>query len=175
MSYQQIADDAVPRPTKPSRSNSLHGHINFKVDVILLFRAFLSTVVCAIFAVVLKVYDDRSSFSRTQKNVMQTIITALSLALGINFIVSTKSTVIALTKFKLFKGSFKGLANVVRWRILKSGSFSGHQSELILELESFWNVIKLGVSRAGPAVTMFCLLWVSLHAKLEIRLCICIY
>jgi hypothetical protein len=62
-----------------------------RVKTVLLARALMSAVLCVVFVVVLKIYQDwrqRGNFSRTQKNILSTITTALSLALSINFIVS---------------------------------------------------------------------------------------
>lgn len=117
----------------------------------LFFPQFLRWLITVFFVAfllaTLKIYQDKGNFSRQQKHIFNTIITALSLGLGINF----------------FEG-FKDIAKVLRWTILASRGHTVREVDLILSIESLSKVIELAwESRKKPLAVLICFLWLYLN------------
>ena len=112
------------------------------------FVRWLGTVIIVIFMLAtLKIYQGKGNFSRAQKHSFNTIITALSLALGLNFF-----------------EAFKDIAKVLRWKILAGRSHSIHEFDLILSIESLSKVVELAwASRRKILIVAICVSWLLLN------------
>lgn len=108
------------------------------------FIRWIITVIIVIFMLAtLKLYENKGNFSLGQKHAFNTIITALSLGLGLNFF-----------------EAFKGIAKVLRWTILASSSHSVRELDLILSIESLSKVVELACESRRRALTvLICFLW----------------
>ncbi|KAL9583595.1 MAG: hypothetical protein Q9203_005019, partial [Teloschistes exilis] len=92
-------------------------------------------------------YKNKETVPHTDKIVFNTIITVLSLALGLNFL-----------------EAFKDMAKVLRWRVLANRKFSVRETDLILGGESLMNLVTLmRESMKKPLTLTVCICWIALN------------
>ena len=116
------------------------------------FRWLGTAFFAALIAITFSLYAIKGVITPTQKTTFNAIITALSLALGLNFF-----------------EAFKELARLLRWRFLASGHFSVREADLILGLENLINVLKLGwASSRRLWMLLFCVTWILLNLSAQV-------
>lgn len=93
---------------------------------------------------ILRIWEHKKYVSTSSKNLFNFLSTVLSIALGLNF-----------------SEAFKGLAKVIRWRILAHKRHTVREADLILSSENFLDVATLAnESRAKPWIWMLCCSWI---------------
>lgn len=89
-------------------------------------EALLSCVFCAIYIVILKVYEHKGSLNADGRHVFNTLITGISLFIGINLTASLRS-----------------YAKLLRWRLLTYSYRPLREFDLMLGCDSLTNVVRL--------------------------------
>ncbi|MCJ1347239.1 hypothetical protein MMC31_005461 [Peltigera leucophlebia] len=157
--HNQTPDDSALINNKPTNKAGY-----FRFNRILFCKTFVrclaTTIFIAFVIATLRIYEKKGNFTQHQKTTFNAIITFESLCLGLNFF-----------------DSFKELANVLRWKILKRYERRARMhpvsKDLILAIESLISVARLGwAARSIPWLCIFCIAWIlfNLLAQTSIAL-----
>ena len=135
----------------------------------LLSKQFFRWLWTALFVVMIlitfRIYNGKRSMTSFQKGTYNAIITGLILGLGLNLTVRStllyNTKLLSINQFIMGQEAFKDLAKVLRWWILSRRKHNARELDLILDLESFFTVVKLGCeSFTKRARLFFCIIWV---------------
>ena len=119
-----------------------------------IIRWFGTAFFASFIAITLKVYAIKGVITPTQKTRFNSIITALSLGLGLNFF-----------------EAFKDLAKLLRWRFLAEGHHSVREVDLILGIENLVTVCRLGwecLANRRLWLFLFSLTWILLNLSAQV-------
>lgn len=120
-------------------------HLLEKVVVRLVWSILLSGAMVGCF----KYFENVKVLNDLEKNVFNVLSTMIYLTMGLNL-----------------AGAFKGMATMLRWKLLARKSHNLIEIDLILGIPSLIKVFKLGLSALGfgkPMVFVSCLLWIILN------------
>ena len=127
-------------------------------------RLLITTVLVALFIATLKIYERLGTIDKIVRRVFNSIITCLSLILGLNFFVSARFTfsIRPWSNMLVYQDAFKDMAKVLRWRLLASRPFSVREADLILGADSLRTLTTLmRESWRKPCTLFVCMAWVS--------------
>ncbi|KAL7273041.1 hypothetical protein RUND412_004126 [Rhizina undulata] len=112
----------------------------------LLFRWFVTVILCVASAGVMWYYQKRNVLSPQEKRMFNAISVGLGLGLGMNII-----------------SAFKAMADMMKWKILATSAYSAREIDLILGLASYQKVTELAMISTGkPLFFFYAICWVLL-------------
>ncbi|KAI5808030.1 hypothetical protein DFH27DRAFT_293035 [Peziza echinospora] len=120
-------------------------HLLEKIAVRLLWSILLSGAMIGTF----KYFEGVKVLSDTEKNVFNMLSTGIYLTIGLNL-----------------AGAFKGMATMLRWKLLARKPHNLKEVDLILGLNSLIKVARLGLNALGfgkPLVFISCLIWILIN------------
>lgn len=120
-------------------------HLLEKVVVRLFWSMLLSGAMIGCF----KYFENVKILNDLEKNVFNVLSTMIYLTMGLNL-----------------AGAFKGMATMLRWKLLARKSHNLVEIDLILGIPSLVKVFKLGLNALGfgkPMVFISCILWITLN------------
>ena len=119
-------------------------------------RLILTCFFCILVIVTLKSFQHDGNLRLRYKVLFNTIITALSLGLGLNFF-----------------DAFKDMARVLRWRLLSHRAFTPREADLILGGDSLLKLLVLAREAFGkPFIFFTCMFWLLLNIGAQIAVAI---
>ncbi|KAL8895531.1 MAG: hypothetical protein Q9207_008134, partial [Kuettlingeria erythrocarpa] len=108
-----------------------------------MFRLTFTVVLRSLTVFTLKAYEQKGTVGHDHKIVLNTVITVFNLALGLNF-----------------PEAFKGMAKVLRWRVLANWRFTVRETDLMLGGEILKNLATLmRESMKRPFMCSVCAFW----------------
>lgn len=120
-------------------------HLLEKVVLRLLWSILLSGAMIGCF----KYFDNIKVLNDLEKNIFNVLSTMIYLTMGLNL-----------------AGAFKGMATILRWKLLARKSHNLMEVDLILGISSLIKVGKLGLNALGfgkPMVFISCIAWILLN------------
>ncbi|KAK0509699.1 hypothetical protein JMJ35_008093 [Cladonia borealis] len=149
-SKQAAAAQAIPSNLQLFNSNQQTRKLFLSQSI----RWIGTLIFVAFMLATLKVYHDKDNFSHDQKYAFNTIVTACSLGLGLNFF-----------------EAFKDIAKVLRWRILANKRHSVREIDLIISIENLTTVFELAWEcRKQILILLACFSWIAQAAVAVIGL-----
>ncbi|KAF8448531.1 hypothetical protein BGX38DRAFT_1188294 [Terfezia claveryi] len=125
-------------------------HLLEKVLVRLVWSIMLSGAMLGCF----KYFENVKVLNDLEKNVFNVLSTMIYLTMGLNL-----------------AGAFKGMATMLRWKLLSRKSHNLIEIDLILGIPSLIKVFKLGLNALGfgkPMVFVCCILWILINCVARI-------
>ncbi|CCX29894.1 Similar to hypothetical protein [Tuber melanosporum Mel28]; acc. no. XP_002836511 [Pyronema omphalodes CBS 100304] len=117
-----VSNDVVSKRTPEMIQKQLK-----KTSMKLVSRFIIDLVLWASFILAVMYTEQLGSLSRMKKHLFNAVGVGLPLMLGLNY-----------------NSSFQAMAGIMRWKILASAKFTLKEADLILSLDSFLTVFKLG-------------------------------
>lgn len=112
----------------------------------LMTQYFLTLTLCGVYVWVTLIWLKKTAASAFEKRLYNTIITGVSIALGLNL-----------------SSSFRDIALTIRWSILALGKQNLEEMNLLLQPESLTTIAKLATISRRPFIIAGCIAWLLVN------------
>ncbi|RKF57241.1 hypothetical protein OnM2_075048 [Erysiphe neolycopersici] len=121
-----------------------------KILINCMIKYFITLALCSGYILATLIWQRKSALSAFEKRVYNTIVTGISIALGLNI-----------------SSSFRDIAQTLRWPIMSLKKQNIEELDKLLQLESLITVTKLIFNGGRPFIIFGCVAWLTINIAIQ--------